>query len=145
MAKKGISPVIAVVILIAVAVTIGGVVSSWVNSLVTETAKQDTCSITTSYSISEARYNSSSGDIRIKIRNTGRDSLYNFTVEADNGTVIAHIVPTSPVPNQQVGPGMSQYIIANTTYYNITNVKTVTVLLGCCTGYSSTPIKVTNI
>ena len=145
MARKGISPVIAVVILIAVAVTIGGVVSSWVNSLVTESSKQDTCPITTSYSLTEARYNSSSGYIRIKLKNTGRDSLYNFTVEADNGTTIAHIIPVSPLPAEQVGPGMSQYVVANTTYYNITNVQKVTVLLGSCSGYSSTPVKVTNI
>jgi hypothetical protein len=66
-------------------------------------------------------------------------------VEADNGTVIATIPVYSPSATYKLGIGKSQYILANTTDYNITNIDTITLLVGSCPGYSSSAVKVTNI
>jgi len=150
MARKGISPIIAVVVLIGVAVMLGGLVSSWMSSFVTTSSKYDTCSITTMYVISEATVNETSGRLLVKLKNIGKSSVYNFTFEADNGTVLDVMPATSPVDTYNLEPGRTQYIETNISNYNIskeniTNIDTITVLTQSCPEYGPEPIKVTNI
>jgi flagellin-like protein len=145
MARKAISPVVAVVILIGLAVMTGGLLSSWVSSFITDSSRQDTCSISTMYSISDPTFDESSGEIKVKIKNTGNDAIYNFTFETDNGTDIVLIPASSPSPDLVVGSGRTQYVVSNSSYYNMTGVETVTVLTESCPGYSPTAVKVENI
>jgi len=145
MPKKAVSPVVAVVILIALAIAVGGMVSSWLASFVFERTQQDTCAISTMYTILQASYNGSSGGVDIKLKNTGKDDLYNFTVEVDNGTVIASTAAYSPVSTYRLGPGKTQYVLANISDQNMTTADTVAVLVGSCLSYSPSPRKVTNI
>jgi flagellin-like protein len=145
MGSKGLSPIIAVVILIGIAVMAGGILSSWVTSFISDSARQDTCAITTMYTLSEATYNSTSGIVKLRVKNAGSSSLRNFTVEADNGTLIARALASSPDPSYTVGKGMAQYIVANVSNASITNVITITVLTQSCPGYSPVPVQVENI
>ncbi len=145
MARKGISPVVAVVILIGIAVMAGGLLSSWVSSFMSDSAKQDTCPITTMYTISEATYNSTSGGLMVKVKNAGNDQIYNFTFEADNGTEIVLVPAGYPAADFVLGGGRTQYVSGNASLYNITAVQTVTILTGSCPSYSPSPVKVADI
>ncbi len=142
MARKAISPLIAIVIMIAIVVTIGGMMMSWLTGFVSESSQQDTCAIDTVYTLSEASHNASSGQIRVKVKNSGKHDLYNFTIEADNGTLIAIIPATSPGQSYRLPPGRSQYILANSSGYNITNIATITVITGSCPGYSPSSVNI---
>ncbi len=145
MKRKAISPVVAVVILIGLAVMTGGLLSSWVSSFITDSSRQDTCSITTMYTISDPVFNASSGEIKVRIKNTGNDAIYNFTFEADNGTDIELIPASSPAYDYTVGSGRTQYVISNSSFINMTTVETVTLLTESCPGYSPSPVRVKNI
>jgi flagellin-like protein len=150
MARKGISPVVAVVVLIGIAVMLGGLVSSWISSFVMDSSQHDTCAITTTYTISDAQVNQTSGKLRVTLKNTGKDSVYNFSVEADNGTLIEVLAATSPADTYVLESGRTQYIQTNISDYNIsrmniTNINTITVLTQSCPEYSPKPITVTNI
>ncbi len=150
MGKKGISPVVAVVVLIGVAVMLGGLVSSWISSFVIDSSKQDACAITTMYTISDAEVNQTSGKLRVTVKNTGKSAVFNFSIEADNGTVIDVMPATSPSDTYSLDTGMTQYIETNISDYNIsrmniTNIDTITVLTQSCPEYTPKPIIVTNI
>jgi flagellin-like protein len=145
MARKGVSPVVAVVILVGLAVMIGGLVSSWLTSFVADSARQDTCAITTTYTLTEPTYNPTSGELKVRLKNTGNNELYNFTFEADNGTVIMLIPATYPNESYHVGSGRTQYVTGNVTDFNITGVDEVTVLTASCPSYSPVAVIVRNI
>lgn len=145
MTRKAISPVVAVVILVALAVTVGGLLSSWITSFVYEGTAHDTCAITTTFIATDAEYNASSGQVKLKVKNTGREDLYNFTIEADNGTMIEIIEVLSPADTYHLTPGKSQYIITNGSSHNLTNIEKITVLVGSCPGYLTPPVNVVSI
>jgi flagellin-like protein len=145
MRRKGLSPIVAVVILIGIAVVTGGLLSSWITSFVSDSAKQDTCAISTMYTLSDVTYNTTSGEVKLKVKNTGNVKLYNFTVEADNGTIIFLSQATSPEPSYRVDTGRVQYVVANFSLANISNVHTITVLTQSCKGYSPAHTEVENI
>jgi flagellin-like protein len=145
MGSKGLSPIVAVVILIGIAVMAGGMLSSWVTSFITDNSRQDTCAVTTMYTLSDVTYNATSGEVKVRVKNTGSTVLQNFSVEADNGTLIARAVASSPDPSYTVGRGMAQYVVANASNASISNVMTITVLTASCPGYSPVPVEVENI
>lgn len=145
MGSKGVSPVVAVVILIGIAVITSGILSSWITSFVSESSNQDTCSMKTMYTLSDVTYNATSGEIKLRVKNTGAARLYNFSVEADNGTVVFLAQASSPAPSYMVDVGRAQYVLANMSPENISNVLTVTVLTQSCAGYSPAHIGVENI
>ncbi len=150
MSRKGISPVVAVVILIGVAVMLGGLVSSWLSSFVNTNSKQNACAITTMYTITEATVNTTSGKLRLKVKNVGKSGVYNFSIEANNGTVIEVLRATSPPDTYILASGRTQYIETNISDYNIssmniTNIGTVTLMTRSCPEYTPEPIAVTNI
>ena len=88
--KKGISPVVASVILIAVSVSVGIMVSSWITHLIDQETSQDgLCALNTLYNIESAKFNiSGDNTLWLKIKNEGEYELYGFGVVMDNGTVI---------------------------------------------------------
>jgi FlaG/FlaF family flagellin (archaellin) len=145
MTKKALSAIVATIILVALVVAVLGLVSSWISKFVTENTQQDTCMLSTIYTLTDASYSATRGEIKVKVRNAGRLDIYNFTVEADNGTVIVSVAASSPDTSLVLGPGKSQYILAPLTSQNITNIDKMTVLVGSCPGYSASPVKVVNI
>ena len=146
MAKKAISPLIAIIVLVALVVTLGGLLSVWLTSFFYEASSEDdTCAITTLFTVTGPTYNASDGQIKLMVKNTGRDDLYNFTLELDNGTLFALVPATSPNETYSLAPGRSQYVMANASHYNITNIDTVKLLVASCPTHSSSTVKVANI
>ena len=145
MRRKGVSPIVAVVILVGIAVMTGGLLSSWISSFISGSSEQETCAITTMYTLSDATYNATSGEIKLRLKNTGSVDLYNFTIEADNGTDISLVPATSPSPSYVLGSGGTQYVLGNGSLHNITNVASITVMTESCSSYSPSSVKVENI
>ncbi len=142
MARKAVSPIIAIVIIIALVVALGGILSSWLSGFVSDSTQSDTCAINTMYTASDAFYNGTTGEIKVKVKNSGKYGLYNFSIEADNGTIIAVIPATSPGPTYILGSGKTQYVIANSSGFNITNIATIKVLVDSCRAYSPSPMDI---
>jgi flagellin-like protein len=145
MAKKAISPLIAIVVLVALVVTLGGLLSVWLSTFFYDVSEHDRCAITTMYTLTGPTYNKTSGEIKAKVKNTGRDDLVNFTIEVDNGTVFAIIPVSSPADTYVLSPGRSQYVLANATFYNVTNIDTIKLLVASCRTYASSAVNVANI
>jgi len=112
---KAISPMIAVVLLIAFTVAVGGILSTWLSTLATTqtstvssgTEKQVRCAAS-SISILEVRYPSGSGNgnVNITVRyDSGVESLANITAETTARGEIDQA--TSPAV---VSPGESRVI-----------------------------------
>jgi hypothetical protein len=94
---EGVSPIIAVVILIGLAVAVGITLSSWVTHMVQQqTGESSFCKLNTNYIISSAGFNrSGANELTMKITNKGTFSLYGFGVEVDNGTMVAQFNSTN--------------------------------------------------
>jgi flagellin-like protein len=96
MAKtKGISPVVAVVLLVAVAISLGMLVTSWITNLYYDIRSgESACAIKTNYIIDSVQWNQTSkspaynSTLLIKITNKGELKLYGFGLEMLNGTKI---------------------------------------------------------
>jgi len=95
--KKGISPVVASVILIAVAVSITVIVSTWVTHLIQDqTGSTKTCAINTLYNVENAKFNvSGEYQLWLKITNENEYGIYGFGVVMDNGTKIISLNSSS--------------------------------------------------
>jgi flagellin-like protein len=96
MGMKGISPVIATVILIALSVAVGVMVSSWVMQWMNrEMSGVSSCSSYSTYRIDSAKYTSSDTNLTIKITNMGKLGLYGFSVQIMNATAVVLYNSTS--------------------------------------------------
>jgi flagellin-like protein len=103
MVRKGVSPVIATVLLIAVAIAIGILVTTWITHWTsTQISSQPiTCAINTNYIIESVEYNKTGGDtLLVKVTNKGAENLYGFSAVLDNGTHILDVNSTSWRINQ---------------------------------------------
>lgn len=161
--KKGISPIISTVILIAVSITVGVVVATWVTHLIEEQTTSDKlCAINTLYNIESARFNISGGNqLWLKVTNDGDEELYGFGVMMDNGTYILTMNSTSARLNQgnisstnELKRKQSAYLIVNLTNTTSDNVNyqafglslttsngaEITVTNEACTSISTEPI-----
>lgn len=97
MRKKGVSPIIASVLLLAVSISIVGIFSGWAPNLVqgvteeTENNTYETLSCNEAgIEIRSAFYDTNSGDLTVSLRNTGPKNLPNISVVAytDDQTII---------------------------------------------------------
>ena len=114
---KGVSPVVAGVILIAVAVIVGTMVSSWVTSwTATQTSSTPTCAVNTQYVIDSTTYTSSTNELRLKITNRGSEGIYGFEITVDNSTDILRFSTVTESPNtsytSKLTQGNSAYLTA---------------------------------
>jgi len=105
MNRKGISDIIAVVLMIAVAIAIGVFVTNFATSWVTEQTSSSSiaCAIKTNYIIDDAKYNfSGKGDLLVKITNKGDQKIHGFGFVIDNITLIQTFASDSSLINNQV-------------------------------------------
>ena len=150
MTKKALSPIVAVVVLVGVAILLGGFISSWLGGFIKESSQQNTCTITTIYTMESATVNITSGELVVRLKNSGKSDLYNFSLEVENATMIDVLKATYPADTYRLQPGRTQLIRTNISNYNIssqniTNIQTVKVLTRSCPEYSPNPINVENI
>ncbi len=97
MGMKGVSPVIAAVILIAISVAVGVMISGWVMQWVNkEIGGASSCSSYSTYRIDSAKYTSSDNNLTIKLTNMGKLGLYGFSVQLINDTHVKLYNSSSP-------------------------------------------------
>lgn len=120
--KKGISDVIAVVLMIAVAISIGVFVTTFATKWVQDQTSSPsiTCAIKTNYVVDDVRFNYSKiNELQVKVTNKGDEPLYGFGFILENATVILsfessntlitnQVSSTSPLKREQ-----STYVILN--------------------------------
>ena len=123
--KKGISPVVASVILVAAAVLIGAVATVFVSSFVgqkTTQANTAGCAVTNQFTISDAQINST-GAVRVKLTNSGQGTVSNFTIEVTltNGTIERKLA-LSPTNTTNMTSGQSTFVMSNVFDASVDNL-----------------------
>jgi flagellin-like protein len=122
--RKAISPVISVVLMIAVAISVAILVTTWVTNLTQrQIAGDKSCAINTNYVIESVEWNKSNqynATLLIKITNRGKQQLYGFGVEIDNGTRIINfdygVVDQGGITSSnKLGRERSVYVLVNLT------------------------------
>lgn len=95
---KGISPIVAVVVLLALAVTIGVIVSIWITSWVSTQRESEEfgCAARTRYIIEGAKYTRSETFLRFRITNKGEEGIYGFGVILYNKTMVETFAYNAP-------------------------------------------------
>jgi flagellin-like protein len=88
MGMKGISPVIASVLLIGITVAIGVMMSSWITHWIGNKTQDisSACATSTNYKIDSVSYSLSAETMTIEITNIGNVDVYGFGVQVMNGT-----------------------------------------------------------
>jgi len=140
--KRGVSDIIAVVLMIAVAIAIGVFVTNFATKWVTEQTGEEsmTCAIKTNYVIDDAKFNySGKNNMLVTITNKGDEGLYGFGFVLNNITNIRTFNSSDPrILNQltvtsALGREQSHILTLNLT--NSTHLQL---------GKSATEIKITN-
>lgn len=87
---KGISPLIAIIVMMGVAITIGVLISNWVTQWSTENLETTTasCSLNTNYVIDSAVFKNSTSTVIIKVTNKNSKQLYGFSAQIENASNI---------------------------------------------------------
>jgi len=108
MGMKGMSPVIAAVLLIAITVTVGVLVSSWVTHWVSSrtAAASSECITNTNYRIDSATFSTNAKNLTIVFTNLGRVDLYGFSAQVLNGTEV--YVYNSTDPRVRISPNITE-------------------------------------
>jgi archaellum component FlaF (FlaF/FlaG flagellin family) len=88
MGMKGMSPIIAAVLLIAISVAVGVLLSSWVTHWVSSRKSEasSACVTHTNYRIDSAKFDTSTNNLTLVITNLGIVDLYGFSIQVLNGT-----------------------------------------------------------
>jgi flagellin-like protein len=101
---KGVSPVIATILLIAVAIAVGILLTNWVTHLtITQMGNAASCSINTIYVIDSAEFNKTTAlnsTLLLKVTNKGAEPIYGFGAIIDNGTAIFTFNSSSTLMDQ---------------------------------------------
>ena len=149
--KKGVSPVVASVILIAVAVVVGTMVSTWVTQWTsTQTSGTQSCAINTQYVVDSAKFTSSTNITTIKITNKGSEGVYGFGLTVDNKTDVMRLTKITESPStsstSKLTQGNSAYLTVTVAgAENVTLMSTATEISISNTGCSSVSAKTETI
>lgn len=143
---KGVSPIIATILLIAVAISLGVMITGWATQMANrQMSGTDSCVINTMYIIDSVEFNKSTtlnNTLLVKITNKGTEKLYGFGAILDNGTYIVQMNSSSSLIGQ--GGISSGYKLERerTTYITINLTDTSA---GYTTmGSTLTSVKITN-
>jgi len=95
---RGISPIVAVVVLLALAITIGVIVSIWITNWVSTQRESEEfgCATRTRYIIESAKYIQSDSILRFRITNKGDEGIYGFGVILYNKTMAETFAYNAP-------------------------------------------------
>lgn len=108
MGRKGISDIIAVVLMIAVAISIGVFVTTFATSWVQDQTDKPsmTCALQTNYIVEDAKFNYSGKDgMQLKITNKGDQTIHGFDFVVENVTKIVTFELGDPLILNQVTSG----------------------------------------
>ncbi|MBI4020578.1 MAG: hypothetical protein HY367_04555 [Candidatus Aenigmarchaeota archaeon] len=95
---KGLSPLIATIVLIGITITVGATISVFVSNIVTRTSTSTTtCGSNANYILESAEYNKAGDSVLvIRLTNKNKEQLYGFGVELQNGTDIRSFSDGAP-------------------------------------------------
>ncbi|MBU2639286.1 MAG: hypothetical protein KKG75_01110 [Nanoarchaeota archaeon] len=108
--KKGISPIISVVLIIALTIVLFLIVSNWIQSSVLKPGMEETderltgqldC-LSTAIDISSVKVNSGGSEIKLNVDNTGDTDIYGLTIRVIGGD--GSVGTASPMILSSVGP-----------------------------------------
>ena len=137
-AVRGVSPVVAVVIMVAVAVILTVFVSGWVmDNISKQTGDSPDCSVHTQYDIESAKFKSSSNQTRVVVINKGEESIYGFSLQIENGTDMKTVAGATESPATSSSSGLGKGRSVFITYTSIGNYNRTL-------GLSMTNLKVMN-
>lgn len=114
--KKGVSLMIGYVLLVSLAVIMGGIMYAWMKSYVPKDALD--CPEGTSLIIKSYEYNCTSNIIRILIKNNGRFDVGGFFIHASNNSDIT--LPTIDI-SARANESFGGYKYQNSIIFNATN------------------------
>ncbi len=123
---KGLSPLIAVMILLGVSITIGALLSGWITHWFHyKSGETNTCGFGVGYRIDSAEFNMTSYTLYVKVTNEEPSSIYGFGVILQNDTFSILINSSSwrmsftpqISEDRPLEQGHSMYIILNLTGY----------------------------
>lgn len=103
--RKGISDVIAVVLMIAVAISIGVFVTTFATKWVQDQTSSESisCAIRTNYVVDDVKFNFTGQELLlVKITNKGEDTIHGFGFVFDNITTIKSFKSSDPLIINQV-------------------------------------------
>jgi len=108
MGMKGISPIIASVLLIGITVVVGVMLSSWITHWVgTRTQEASSaCATSTNYKIDSATFSSATSNMTIILTNYGSVDLYGLSVQVMNLTEVT--VYNSTDARFRISPNITQ-------------------------------------
>ncbi|MBU0953546.1 MAG: hypothetical protein KKA90_03955 [Nanoarchaeota archaeon] len=143
--RKGISPIIAAILLVAIAVVLGTLTASWLTNWAgIQINKNDiSCSLNTNYLIESAIFNHTNfnDSLQLRIVNKGSQDLYGFGVVLDNTTVIKQIPSASGLINA-TGLNITNPLKREQTFYLYIYLGNTTFDKGI--GATLTEVRVTN-
>ena len=130
--RKGLSPLISTVIIIAIVFTVAAAVSPWMYNLVTDVTNSTTHDTTSELQCRNAAYDfdtnygtfgvswnfsTTNNILSTRIRNTGTVNIYNFSFELTfNDTIIGYYYPTTSTQKFQstpLKPGQTVFLNAS--------------------------------
>ena len=130
MPPKGISPLIATILLIAFVIAVGGILSGWLVSFTKERTDEARvrgetdirCSYANLY-VSDADWNDTNGRLSVTAENTGMEDLSNFNMVViyQNNTAFT----LSVLPSVTLSPGDIQVFYNDTDVDNCTQISQV--------------------
>jgi len=141
---KGISPIIATVLLIVVAISVGVLATTWIRNWVMEQTSQElsSCVLDTEYQVDSTEYNATSKLLKLKVTNKNSRNLWGFGVMIDNGSTVLDVAYNSS--NITLSPS-----ITSTSKLDRERATYLTLNLTDYTGYSTigstaSTVKITN-
>ena len=126
---KGVSPVVATVVLVAAAIVVATIVTVWTSGYVSrETTSAGTagCAVNTVYAIENAVYAQTNGNFTARLTNSGTRTVGNFTVDVEllNGTITSSLAE-NPSNTANVTSGQSVFLSARTGWNTTTGSPTL--------------------
>lgn len=126
---RGLSPVVATVVLVAAAIVIATMVVVWTSGYITQQTSQASttgCGIQTSYSLENTVYEPSTGNLTAKLTNAGTRPVSNFSIDVEllNGTITT-VVAENPAQTANVTAGQSAFLSARTGWNTTTGSPTI--------------------
>lgn len=148
---RGVSPIISVVIMIAVVIMLGAAISSWIGEDISkQTSSWRDCSVYTKYEITNAKFKSSTNQTLITVINKGIQQLYGFSLQFENGTDLQTVTGVTESPATNTSSKLDKGKSVSITYtcignYNRTLGRTMTWLKVINTACPQVPAETTKI
>jgi flagellin-like protein len=128
---KGISPLLSVVLLVAVTIAVGAFVSSWMQNLAKQHAEESSRSVTAgcayaTLSLDEVVYTTTSNQIIIKVRASGTRNIDIDRITLINSSYdVASYINGVNFGVPTIEAGDVRYVVLNNVIENVTEIRVI--------------------